>query len=166
MTTRTAMPVTMELRAEDITGSHFPIKHLCWEVWHAAERGHLGPLHLARLRTLMAQTVSAGLGVWLVAGEDFEGMLAGHIVPDLYTGFPVGQVAYWWVSPKARGDGLGGALLGRFEAWCESRGCRAVYVNSLVGMDTDSFFESHGYGRLESLYSKEMPWDSEQSSPR
>lgn len=157
----TTPAMVMALRPEDIIGTHFPARHLCSEVWSAAERGHLGPLHLTRLRTLMAQIVSNDLGVWLVGGEDFDGMLAGHMCPDLYTGFPVAQVAFWWVTPAARKSGIGASLLGRFEAWAESRGCRAVYVNSLEGQDTDRYFEQRGYTLLERLYSKEMPWDSQ-----
>ncbi len=50
-----------------------------------------------------------------------------------------------WVTPQARGVGVGEAMMGALTAWARTRGCDELDALALPGdRDTKNFFESHG----------------------
>lgn len=84
---------------------------------------------LVVLGTLDAQTV--GYGIAHVT--DTEGCGRVGVVDEL------------WVTPAARGIGVGEAMMDELEEWARKRGCRELDALALPGdRDTKNFFESRG----------------------
>jgi GNAT superfamily N-acetyltransferase len=54
------------------------------------------------------------------------------------------------VSPKARGQGLGQALLAKAEGLARRRGSRLIHLNT-YSFQAPQFYERHGYRRFGSL---------------
>jgi GNAT superfamily N-acetyltransferase len=65
-------------------------------------------------------------------------------VRDLDT--PVAEVKSMYVTPVARGRGLGGRLLGRLEEIAAARGCRAVRLDTAAHLTAAiALYRSRGY---------------------
>ncbi len=57
----------------------------------------------------------------------------------------VAVVEELWVTPQARGIGVGEAMMGALVAWARTRHCGELDALALPGdRDTKNFFESHG----------------------
>jgi GNAT superfamily N-acetyltransferase len=56
-------------------------------------------------------------------------------------------IAMTWVRAGERGTGLGGRLLGEFEAEARARGCTHVFVTSFT-FQAPGFYQRHGYREL------------------
>jgi GNAT superfamily N-acetyltransferase len=69
------------------------------------------------------------------------GYLSGSVREDA-----VGHLGAIYVTPDEWGNGIGTALLERFERWCAERGCSEIRLRVLsentIGR---SFYRSHGY---------------------
>lgn len=62
----------------------------------------------------------------------------------------VGHLGAIYVSPEQWGDGVGTALLERFETWCAERDCPEIRLHVLSeNTIARSFYRGHGYESIE-----------------
>ncbi len=100
---------------------------------------------------------SADLAAWYEATLDDErrrvliGTVDGHVVAALIHAIidtsdgPLGRVEQLWVTPAARGVGVGAALMNAAVAIAKDAGCYGVDARALPGdRSTKNFFESFG----------------------
>jgi GNAT superfamily N-acetyltransferase len=74
---------------------------------------------------------------------------AGELLAGL-SGWTWGEaagIAMTWVREDRRGSGLGGRLLGAFEAEARRRGSRRIFVTSFT-FQAPSFYERHGFSEI------------------
>lgn len=86
------------------------------------------------------------------------GVIGGIVFPDLNTGKPVAQEAFWYVDEQA-GRGLGPRLLRVFEEWGAKRGATRiamVHLENAGGERVAKLYERRGYRRAETIYAKEV----------
>lgn len=109
---------------------------------------------------LAAETISTALEEWYdradtrdaIEREDvayFVGEVDGSVVGYLSGSVgedPVGHLGAIYVTPNRWDEGIGTALLDRFERWCTERNCAEIRLHVLsentIGQ---SFYRSHGY---------------------
>ena len=74
--------------------------------------------------------------------------VVGFVLADLTTSQRCGRVATivaLWVTPEARGVGVGEAMMNETVMWAQERGCSELDAEALPGdRGTKNFFESHG----------------------
>lgn len=74
---------------------------------------------------------------------------AGELLAGL-SGWTWGEAAgigMTWVREDCRGSGLGGRLLGAFEAEARRRGSRRIFVTSFT-FQAPAFYERHGFSEI------------------
>jgi len=98
--------------------------------------------------------------VFLVAGEPVAGFLCGVIAPHYFTGEPTAFKTAWYALPAARG--LGAHLLRAFESWAKAKGARRLIVAGRQER-TLALLSRLGYAPLETVYSKDLPWQKQPS---
>jgi len=83
---------------------------------------------------------------YLVAEEEaVVGYLSGEQVDD-----GRGIIGAIYADPDRRGEGVGTALLDRFESICRDRGCSAIELRALADNDIGgSFYRSRGFEAVE-----------------
>ncbi len=109
----------------------------------------------------------------LLAGSDVIALLAGDpavavallsLRPNVWSDGPVVLIDELYVAPKARGRGLGSALLAAVDSLTQERGGELIEI-AVDGADTDAhrFYERHGYtsvgdgqGRPSFYYSRSV----------
>ncbi len=85
-----------------------------------------------------------------------HGVLLGAIGQSPLGPFKVAHEVAWWVSPDARGIGLG--MLREYEDWAWSKGVFGIEVKSLAMFpQADKIYERAGYAALETSWVK---WQS------
>ncbi|MFT3865440.1 MAG: GNAT family N-acetyltransferase [Solirubrobacterales bacterium] len=85
-------------------------------------------------------------GELLLISLDREPIAIGGI-RDLHT--PVGEVKSMYVSPVARGHGIGRALLGRLEAIAAAHGCGAVRLDTAAHLTAAiALYHALGYHEI------------------
>lgn len=95
----------------------------------------------------------------LLAGSDVIALLAGDpavavallsLRPTVWSDGPVVLIDELYVAPKARGRGLGSALLAAVLSLTQERGGELIEV-AVDGADTDAhrFYERHGYASTD-----------------
>jgi len=98
--------------------------------------------------------------VFLVAGNPIAAFLCGVIAPHYFTGEPTAFKTAWYALPGARG--LGTHLLRAFEAWAKARGASRLIVAGRQER-TLTLLGRLGYTPLETVYSKDLPWQKQPS---
>ncbi len=77
-----------------------------------------------------------------------DDMVVGHglvTVAEIQPGAPVARVIELWVTPQARGIGVGEAMMAAILDWAGERGAVEIDAVALPGdRATKNFFESHG----------------------
>ncbi len=96
--------------------------------------------------------------VFLVAGEPVAAFLCGIIAPHYFTGEPTAFKTAWYALPGARG--LGAYLLRAFEAWAKEKGAHRIIVAGRQ-QRTLTLLSRLGYAPLETVTSKDLPWQKQ-----
>lgn len=103
------------------------------------------------------QYISIGVGVILVGfdGDKPVGALSGYCVPADRSGELVAQETWWYVSPAARGTGLGRQLAEAFERYARVRGATWVSLGAIGHLPAvDGLLEKLGYRPFERTWFK------------
>lgn len=114
---------------------------------------------------LTAETIDAVLSEWYAPGavrEAIDNERVGYFVAerqDTVVGYISGgrsdnpdaaQLSAIYVDPDHWGNGIGTALIDRFEAFCQRRGYERVRLHVLAENDrAQSFYRTHGYEIVE-----------------
>jgi GNAT superfamily N-acetyltransferase len=98
--------------------------------------------------------------VSLAAGDPIAAYLCGIIAPHYLTGEPTAFKTAWYAIPGARG--YGAHLLRAFEAWAREKGARRIIVAGRQER-TLTLLERLHYQPLETVYSKDIPWQKRPS---
>ena len=96
--------------------------------------------------------------VYLAAGEPIAACLCGMIAPHYLTGEPTAFKTAWYAMPGARG--YGAHLLRAFEAWAKEKGARRIIIAGRLDR-TLTLLERLQYQPLETVYSKDLPWQKQ-----
>jgi GNAT superfamily N-acetyltransferase len=98
--------------------------------------------------------------VFLVAGEPVAGFLCGVLAPHYFTNEPTAFKTAWYAIPAARG--VGAHLLRAFEVWAKAKGARRLIVAGRQER-TLTLLNRLGYAPLETVTSKDLPWQKQPS---
>lgn len=98
--------------------------------------------------------------VFLVVGDPVAGFICGVLAPHYFTGEPTAFKTAWYALPGARGHGA--HLLRGFEAWAKARGARRLIVAGRQER-TLTLLGRLGYRPLETVMSKDLPWQKQPS---
>ncbi len=98
--------------------------------------------------------------VYLAAGDPIAACLCGMIAPHYLTGEPTAFKTAWYAIPGARG--YGAYLLRAFEAWANDMGARRMIVAGRLPR-TLTLLERLHYQPLETVYTKDLPWQKQPS---
>lgn len=93
--------------------------------------------------------------IYLAAGKPAAACLCGMISPHYLTGELTAFKTAWYAIPEARG--YGAHLLRAFEAWAKEKRARRIIVAGRH-QRTLSLLERLHYHPLETVYSKDLPW--------
>jgi GNAT superfamily N-acetyltransferase len=96
--------------------------------------------------------------IYLAAGDPADACLCGMIAPHYLTGEPAAFKTAWYAIPGARG--YGAHLLRAFEAWAKEKGARRIIVAGRQER-TLTLLERLHYQPLETVYSKDLPWQKQ-----
>ena len=96
--------------------------------------------------------------VYLAAGDPIAACICGMIAPHYLTGEPTAFKTAWYAMPGARG--YGAHLLRAFEAWAKEKGARRIIVAGRQPR-TLTLLERLHYQPLETVYSKDLPWQKQ-----
>jgi GNAT superfamily N-acetyltransferase len=96
--------------------------------------------------------------IFLVAGEPVAGFLCGVLTPHYFTGEPTAFKTAWYAIPGVRG--LGAHLLRAFEAWAKAKGAHRLIVAGRQER-TLALLGRLGYASLETVTSKDLPWQKQ-----
>jgi GNAT superfamily N-acetyltransferase len=86
------------------------------------------------------------------------GFLCGVLTPHYFTGEPTAFKTAWYAIPGARG--LGAHLLRAFEAWAKAKGAHRLIVAGRQER-TLALLGRLGYAPLETVTSKDLPWQKQ-----
>jgi hypothetical protein len=95
---------------------------------------------------------------FLAAGEPAAAFLCAVIAPHYFTGEPTAFKTAWYAIPRARGYGV--HLLRAFEAWAREKGARRLIVAGRQER-TLTLLSRLGYAQLETVTSKDLPWQKQ-----
>ena len=98
--------------------------------------------------------------VYLAAGDPVAACLCGMIAPHYLTGEPTAFKTAWYAIPSSRG--YGAHLLRAFETWAKEKGARRIIVAGRLDR-TLTLLERLRYQPLETVYSKDLPWQKQPS---
>lgn len=96
--------------------------------------------------------------VFLVAGEPVAAFLCAVVAPHYFTGEPTAFKTAWYAAPGSRG--LGAHLLRAFESWAKAKGARRLIVAGRNDR-TLTLLNRLGYAPLETVTSKDLPWQKQ-----
>ena len=82
--------------------------------------------------------------LWVIARDD-DGVATAGLKARSYFGWM--HIDWLWVSPEARGSGVGSALLGAAETEARERGCTGAHLET-YSFQAPAFYEKHGYTRF------------------
>ena len=88
-----------------------------------------GRLDMVALSKVWGPLIAHGHGTILVDwqhGSTPRAIIGATFVPDFFNGEPTANVIFWYTCPKARGLGLGRALLAQVEFIARERFCTSI----------------------------------------
>lgn len=118
--------------------------------------GSLIPEVFVKTWTALFGAGLAHMYVLEIDGE-IQGAIGGVVVPDLNDGVLMGNEAFWFVVPEARGQGL--RLLDAFEKSVEKAGAKRIGMIHLLNLMPDvlaKLYIRKGYKAIETHYIKEL----------
>lgn len=103
--------------------------------------------------------IELNVGIILLARDQDTGrpigVLSGYVVPSDRSGQMVAQETWFYVTPEARGQGVGRVLATVFEAAARDRGAVWVSLGHLHHLQgSEKLFEKLGYKPFESTWFK------------
>jgi predicted N-acetyltransferase YhbS len=108
----------------------------------------------ARLRSMLAASETV-----LVAARNGApvGVITIHVTPVLHRPTPVGRITALVVTERARGQGVGQALVAAAESMVVGRGCGLIEVTSnQQRIEAHAFYERLGYERTSHRFKKAL----------
>lgn len=103
--------------------------------------------------------LGGGDRIFLVAGGDPPlAFICGMIAPHYFTGERTAFKTAWYALPGARGHGA--HLLRAFESWAKAKGARRIMVAARYAR-TEALLGRLHYQPLETVYSKDLPWQKQ-----
>jgi GNAT superfamily N-acetyltransferase len=96
--------------------------------------------------------------LFLVAGDPVAAFLCGVLAPHYFTGEATAFKTAWYALPGSRG--LGAHLLRAFESWASAKGARRLIVAGRQER-TLTLLSRLGYVQLETVTSKDLPWQKQ-----
>ena len=101
------------------------------------------------------------MGVWLAEIDDEMVGIAGALAYPMYFS-PTNRVAqelWWWMTPKARGNGAAKQMFGAIEQWAAEKGVKAVFMIALEderSKKMENVYARAGYKPMERTFIKEV----------
>ncbi len=96
---------------------------------------------------VLSAALAGARGACAIVGT-LDGMGVGYLLArttDTEGSGRVAEILELWVTPGARGIGVGEAMMEELTAWARAEGCGELDAVALPGdRDTKNFFESHG----------------------
>jgi GNAT superfamily N-acetyltransferase len=117
------------------------------------------PSASAAMPSRLSRLNADGCASALVATQDGEavGLATVHLRHALNHATPLAQLSLLVVDERARGRGIGRALVAAVEAWARERGChRIVVTTALHRSDAHRFYERIGYVHTGRRYGKDF----------
>jgi GNAT superfamily N-acetyltransferase len=101
--------------------------------------------------------------ILLLLGE-LDGEIVGVTSCLLYPlyfspGYQVAQELWWWLTPKARGSGIGQRMFQEIEAWAKNKNARALFMIALEderAAAMEKVYFRAGFRPLERTFIKEL----------
>jgi GNAT superfamily N-acetyltransferase len=101
--------------------------------------------------------------ILLLVGE-LDGQIVGVTSCLLYPlyfspGYQVAQELWWWLTPEARGSGIGQAMFKAIEAWAREKNARALFMIALEderAAAMEKVYFRAGFRPLERTFIKEL----------
>ncbi|MEJ7812152.1 MAG: GNAT family N-acetyltransferase [Gemmatimonadaceae bacterium] len=117
------------------------------------------PAPASTLAERLAALLWAGeVALLAVRGTDALGLLTIHVTPVLHRPTPVGRLTALVVAERARGQGVGRALVRAGERILAERGCALVEVTSnRARTDAHAFYERLGYETTSLRFKRSLP---------
>jgi GNAT superfamily N-acetyltransferase len=114
------------------------------------------------IRAFLATSLE-NTNIALLVGE-LDGEIVGVTSCLLYPmyfnpGYQVAQEMWWWLTPAARGSGVGQAMFKALEAWAEEKNARALFMVALEderAAAMEKVYFRAGFRPLERTFIKEL----------
>lgn len=114
------------------------------------------------IRAFLARLLENDDALVLVAELDAElvGITACLLYPLYFSpGYSVVQELWWWLTPEARGNGVGKKMYEAIELWAKSKNAKAIFMIALederAGIMEKIYIQS-GFRPLERTFIKEL----------
>lgn len=131
--------------------------------FHAASPMHgVADYDPVGIRAFLAASLENS-NIALFVGE-LDGKIVGVTSCLLYPmyfnpGYEVAQELWWWLTPDARGSGVGQAMFKRIEAWAKEKNARALFMIALEderAAAMEKVYFRAGFRPLERTFIKEL----------
>lgn len=143
---------------KSLTAEELPrLREIGREFTIAAKRKH--PFNEQHFESVWTNLLNLGVGkVYYEENEDGKivGAFAFVVNPDMFSGVLVFAEIFLYVLPEARGGGLAGRLIERYEQEAKERHIDEILMVSLAELETGPIFIRRGYKLAESIYRKEL----------
>lgn len=114
------------------------------------------------IRAFLARLLENDDALVLVAELDGEivGITACLLYPLYFSpGYSVVQELWWWLTPEARGNGIGKNLFGEIERWARGKNAKAIFMIALEDERAETMekiYVQAGFRPLERTFIKEL----------
>ena len=130
--------------------------------FHAASPMHgVAAYDPTKTRAFLAASLENS-DILLLVGE-LEGEIVGVtsclLYPLYFSQAMVGQELWWWLTPKARGSGIGKVMFQTIEAWAKDKGASALFMIALEderAAAMEKVYFRAGFKPLERTFIKEF----------
>jgi GNAT superfamily N-acetyltransferase len=100
--------------------------------------------------------------ILLLVGEidgEVVGVTSCLLYPLYFSQAQVGQELWWWLTPKARGSGIGKVMFQAIETWAKDKGASALFMIALEderAAAMEKVYFRAGFKPLERTFIKEF----------